>query len=1035
MIDGLIRWSLHNRLLVLLVAGALLVLGAWRAYEMPVDVFPDLSAPTVTIVTEAHGMAPEEVEQYVTLPIETALNGASSMRRVRSSSGVGISVVWAEFEWGTDIFRDRQVVGERLQAVRGQLPAEVEPPLLAPVASVMGEILFVALSSDVHSPMEVRSEADWLVRRRLLAVPGVAQAIPIGGDVRQLQVVLSPERLAAHGLGLDEVAGALKAASASSSAGFIVEGGEELLVHGLGRVTSEAELATTVVALRDGRPILVRDVGEVLWGPALKRGTGAFGGKPAVVLGIQKQPGANTLELTARLDVVFTELAARLPEGMTLHTDIFRQADFIEVAVDNVTSALRDGALLVVIILLLFLGSFRPTLISALAIPLSLVVSVLSLEAMGVSLNTMTLGGMAIAVGALVDDAIIDVENVVRRLRENALLSASERQPLLTVVFEASREIRASIVFATFIIMLVFVPLFFLSGVEGRLLAPLGVAYLVSLGASLVVALTVTPALCLLLLEREASTHASETRLLSFMKARFQPLLDVAISRWRALTTAFIALFVLSFAALLGAGQSFLPPFNEGTLTISVVSVPGIALEQSDRIGRMVDEILLSHPEVVAVARRTGRAELDEHAQGVNASELEVTLALKDRSMAELLESMRNALSAVPGTSITIGQPISHRIDHMISGTRASIAVKVFGQDLPTLYRVAGAIKGEMEAVPGVVDLSLEEQPSIPFARVRLDRSAVAAHGLRPHDVTEAMEIAFTGAEVAEVREGDRRFDVVVKLSDDARESLERLRGLSIALPGGGSAPLDALASVARDVGPASISRENVQRKVVVMANVSGLDVVGAVEAIRARIENNLEMPAGVHVELGGQFESAHVAQRNIALLGVLVLLGVFALLLSVLGSARDALLVLLNLPLALVGGVVGVFLSGGVVSVATLIGFITLFGIATRNGLMLVTHIQHLVLVEGVSDPVEAVRRGALERLAPVLTTALASALALVPLAFRGGEPGAEIQSPMAMVILFGLVTSTLLNMLLVPALYLPYGRVTRSLRGQGPR
>ncbi len=1029
MIDGLIAWSLKNRVIVLLVAAGLLGIGAWRASQMPVDVFPDLTAPTVTVLTEAHGMAPEEVERYVTLPIETALNGAAGLRRVRSSSGVGISVVWAEFEWGTDIFRARQVVSERLQTARGQIPADLEPPMLAPVTSIMGEILFIAMTSDAQSPMEIRTEADWTVRRRLLSVPGVAQVIPIGGEVRQLQVILSPERLAAFDLALDEVSEALTLASSSSSAGFILEGGEELLVHGLGRVHSENDLLTTLVARRGGHPVLVRDVGKVLWGPALKRGTGAFGGEPAVVMGIQKQPGANTLALTERLDEVFADLQARLPEGMKIHSDIFRQADFIDVAVDNVSSALRDGAILVLLILLVFLGSFRPTVISALAIPLSLVVSVLVLDAMGVTLNTMTLGGMAIAVGALVDDAIIDVENVVRRLRENAVRPEAERRSALSVVFDASREIRSSIVFATLIIMLVFLPLFFLSGVEGRLLVPLGLSYLVSLGASLVVALTVTPALCLLLLAR-GGHQEEETRFLRGLKAVFAPLLEVALKRWLAVAAASLVLLLAAGVALASAGQSFLPRFNEGTLTISVVTVPGVSLKQSDSLARMVDGILLAQPEVTRVARRTGRAELDEHAQGVNASEIDVTLAVKERSTAEFLAALRSAFAAVPGTNITIGQPISHRIDHMLSGTRANLAVKVFGQDLTLLYRVAGEIQREMEGVSGIVDLSLEQQPSIPFARVGLDRAAVAAHGLAAHDVTEAMEIAYTGAEVATVTDGDRRFDLVVKLPDEERSSLSRLKALRVSIPSGGSVPLSALASVVRDVGPGRIARENVERKVVVQANVAGEDVVGVVEAVRERVRERVTLPTGVHVEYGGQFESAQQAQQTIFWLSLLVLLGVFALLLSVLGSATDTLLVLLNLPLALIGGVVGVFLSGAVISVATLIGFVTLFGIATRNGLMLVTHVQHLVREEGVDDPAVAVRRGAMERLAPVLMTALASALALVPLALASGEPGAEIQSPMAVVILCGLVTSTALNMLVVPALYLQFGSVTRRLR-----
>ena len=1029
MVDGLIRWSLSNRALVLALAALLFAVGAWRAFTLPVDVFPDLTAPTVTVLTEAHGMAPEEVERLVTLPIETALNGASGLRRLRSSSGVGISIVWAEFDWAVDVYRARQVVSERLQEARAQIPADIAPPQLAPVSSIMGEILFVALTNEDGDRMALRSVADWTVRRRLLAIPGVAQVIPIGGEVRQLQVVLSPERLAAYDLSIIEVMEALRDSSASTSAGFLVEGGEELLIHGVGRVDGARDLEDTIVSSREGRRVLVRDVGEVRFGPALSRGAAAFAGEPAVVIGIQKQPGANTLSLTDRLDAVFADIARELPPGTELHTDIFRQADFISLAVDNVADALRDGALLVLLILIVFLGALRPTLTSAVALPLSLVAAVFALDLLGITLNTMTLGGMAIAVGALVDDAIIDVENVVRRLRENAGKPVGARRPVFDVVLDASREVRASIVLATLIIALVFAPLFFLSGVEGRLLAPLGIAYVVALAASLFVALTVTPAMCLVVLEKGADRSHDDTRVLKALKRVYDRLLLPSLDRARSVVVAAAISLAVAIGALFGTTQSFLPAFNEGTLTISVVTLPGISLRDSDRLAHMVDEILLAQPEVARVARRTGRAELDEHAQGVNASELDVSLSLDGAPMGPFLTRLRAALDAVPGANISIGQPISHRIDHMTSGTRAGIAVKAFGVDLPSLHRVAAQLKALMEQVPGCVDVALEEFPSIPFARVLLDRRTVAAHGLRPHDVIQTMEVGLSGAVVAELREGDRRVDIVVRLPDDARSDLAALAALRVHTPDGGDVPLLALASVDRDAGPGSISRENVQRKVVVMANVDGEGLVEVVEAIRARVDASIALPEGVQIEYGGQFESAASAERSLFLLGLLVLLGVFALLVSGLGSLRDALLVLVNLPLALIGGVVGVYASGANVSVATIIGFIALFGIATRNGLLLVTHIRHLVEQEGVTSSREAVRRGSRERLAPVLMTALAAALALVPLALRHGEAGAEIQSPMAMVILFGLLSSTALNMIVVPVLYLHFGAATRGL------
>jgi CzcA family heavy metal efflux pump len=1034
MVDRFIRWSLENRFFVLIGAALLMVWGTVEALRMPVDVFPDLTAPTVTVITEAHGMAPEEVETLVTFPIETALNGASGVRRVRSSTSVGIAVVWVEFDWGTDIYQARQIVAEKLQLLRGSLPPEIEPPVLAPISSIMGEIMFIAITSDRHAPIDIRTRADWQIRRRLLAVPGVSQVIPIGGDSRQFQVRLIPERMSAYGVSVTEVIDAVEGTNENTSAGFLVEGGQEFLIHGEGRVYDPDDIGETVVAVRDGEPILLRDLATVRIGAPprrFKRGEGSFNAKPAVIVGIQKQPDANTLELTERLDAVLDDIQASLPEGMVIDRHIFRQADFIEVAIENVVAALRDGAFLVVIIVMLFLMSLRATGITILAIPLSLLASILSMRALDLSINTMTLGGMAIAVGALVDDAIIDVENVVRRLREWAKLAQESHRPAMTVVFEASKEIRSSIVFATFIIILVFLPLFFLTGVEGRLLRPLGFAYVVSLFASLIVALTVTPVLCLLLLPGSRTVReAHEPKLVHWLKEKYDPILKKALVRWKPLIAGAVTLFVAAGVALLVAGGVFLPDFNEGTLTISAVTLPGTSFEESDRLGRMVEEILLGQPEVVATARRTGRAELDEHAQGVNAAEIDVNLKMVDREKDEFLDDLRRELSVVPGMNIVIGQPISHRIDHMLSGTRANIAVKIFGEDLYELRRIAAQVRAVMDGVEGVADLAVEQQTDIPFVRVRMNRSAIARHGLHIRDVAEAMETAFRGRKVSQVLEGQAAFDLVVRYDPSSIEDFELLRETLIATPSGARIPLHALAEIRKDLGPNMISRENVQRKIVVMCNVAGRDLRSVVEDIRAGIEQSVTLPVGYHVEYGGQFESAEKASQTLLLLGLAVVVGIFLILFVAFGSARDASLVMVNLPLALIGGVVGVYLSGGVLSVASIIGFITLFGIATRNGIMMISHFHHLVEHEGVTDPVVAVRRGAAERLSPILMTALAAGLGLVPLALSGGEPGSEIQTPMAIVILCGLVSSTVLNMLVVPALYLRFGALGEPQR-----
>jgi CzcA family heavy metal efflux pump len=1023
-IDRIIRWSLENRLLVLVMSTVLLATGAYRALRMPVDVFPDLTAPTVTVIVEAHGLAPQEVETQVAFPIETALNGAAGVRRVRSSSAVGIAIVWVEFGWGTEIYRARQIVAEKLQLAQATLPPEVDRPVLAPVSSIMGEIMFIALTSSTHSPMELRTTADWMLRRRLLAVPGVSQVVPIGGEVKQYQVVLRPERLLAHAVTVDEVMGALRASNVNSAAGFRVEGGQEYLIRGVGRVHSLDDIESTVVALRGGLPVLVRQLGTVRLGPAPRRGTGAHDGRPAVILGIQKQPEANTLELTRHIDRLLDDVQRSLPAGMKVQRHIFRQADFIARAVHNIQAALRDGALLVVAVVLVFLVSGRATLITLLALPLSLVASVLVLWALGATLNTMTLGGMAIAVGALVDDAIIDVENVVRRLRQNLRQPEAEQRPVVDVVFEASREVRSSILYASLVIVLVFLPVFFLAGVEGRLLQPLGLAYVVALGASLLVALTVTPALCSLLLPRSRAVNRDrEPWLVRRLVPLYGRLLDGWLGRWKLVGTLSLLVLGASVVALVLAGRAFLPEFNEGSLTVNLVTPPGTSLAQSDALGRWVEQILLRQPEVTATARRTGRAELDEHAQDVSASEIDVGLKPGGgRRKAALLAGLRRELAAVPGSAISLGQPISHRIDHMLSGTRSNLAVKVFGPDLQELRRLAEEVRRAMQSIPGVADLAVEPQVSIPFVTVRFDRLALARHGLKVRDAAEAIETAFQGQPVSRVLEPQAAFDLVVRFPEGQADDMEALRATLIGTPRGAFVPLSALARIRKDRGPNTINRENVQRRITVTCNAAGRDLGSLVDEVRRRVTTAVAVPGGYRIEYGGQFESATEASRRLLLLGGLVALGIFALLFGALGSVRQTVLVMLNLPLALIGGVAGVYLGGGVLSVASMVGFITLFGIATRNGLMLVAHAQHLGETEGL-DTRAAIHRGACERLVPILMTALAAGLALVPLALAGGEPGNEIQSPMALVILCGLLSSTALNMFVVPAFYLRFG------------
>jgi CzcA family heavy metal efflux pump len=1030
MIGKIISWSLRNKLFVVIAGLMLLVWGGWQATKTPVDVFPDLTAPSVTVVAEAHGMAPTDVESLVTFPVETVLNGAPGVRRVRSATKTGLAVVTVEFDWGTDLYLARQVVAERLQVARAALPPDLPAPAMTPAASIMGEILFIALHSPKHSGMEVKNAAEQVLKRRLLAVPGVAEVMTIGGDTQQFQVTVKPERLAAYGLTVGEVMTALRDGNQNATAGFYAEGGQEYLIQGQGRIQRLDDIAETVVAVKHGQPVLVRHVAEVGIGAAPKRGVGSHNGKPAVILGIQKQPGANTLDLTRHLDRILAEIQTGLPEGMKIETHIFRQSDFIEVSIANLRTALIEGAVLVIAIVFAFLLSARATAITLLAIPLSLLAAVLSMKALGVSINTMTLGGMAIALGALVDDAIIVVENIVRRLRENLAKPEAQRVGAPHVVFEATKEIQGSIVFATLIIVLVFLPLFFLSGVEGRLMVPLGFAYVVSLAASLFVAITVTPVLAAWFLPQSKIVRANvEPRFVHALRAAYRRLLDATVTRWRPIALASAAALALSLVALAFAGRSFLPDFNEGTLTIGTATLPGTSLEESDRLGRMVEEILLSHPEVTATARRTGRAEGDPHAMDVSASEMEVTLKMRERSKEDFLAALRADLAGVPGSQIVVGQPISHRIDHMLSGSRSNIAVKIFGPDLDELRRLTAQVKSVVQEVPGAVDVSDEQQSDIPFLTIRFKREALARHGLSIREVAETIEAAYAGVTASRVQQGQAGYDLTVRFDPEVRASIEAIRATLITTHDGARLPLAALADIDNTRGPYYISRENVQRKMVVMANVAGRDLASVVAEIRQKVGAGVTVPAGYHIEYGGQFESAEEASRTLLLLGAAVMAGIFLLLYVAFRTARDALLIMLNLPLSIIGGVVGVFVAGGVLSVASIIGFITLFGIATRNGVMMIAHIHHLVEHEGVTDALTAVKRGAEERLVPILMTALAAGLALVPLALAAGQPGSEIQSPMAVVILCGLLSSTVLNMLVVPALYLRFGAIREEI------
>jgi CzcA family heavy metal efflux pump len=1020
MLNKIIQWSLKNRLLVIIAGIALLIYGGIVAMRAHVDVFPDLTAPTVTILTESHGLAPEEIESLVTLPIESAMNGTAGVFRVRSNSAIGISIVFVEFEFGTDIYRARQLVTEKLQQVR--MPAGVPPPVLGPISSTMGEIMLISMQSKTTSPMELRSLADWVVRPRLLGVSGVSQVMIIGGETKQFQVLVDPAKLADYGLTLEQVTEAVGASNANAAGGFLERPNEEYLIRGRARVYTPEDIGNSVIAVREGTPILVENVATVRAGPALKRGDGSFNGQPAVVATIQKQPGANTLEVTEQIETTLASLKATLPPDVTIDTKAFQQADFINRAVGNVNRSLIEGGVMVTIVLFLFLWNFRTTFISLTAIPLSLITAILVMSYFGITINTMTLGGLAIAIGALVDDAIIDVENVFRRLKQND--HSPRPEPIATVVFKASSEIRNSILFATLIIVLVFLPLFSLGGFEGRMFAPLAFAYIISITASLIVALTVTPVLCYYLLGHSKLLHdEKDSRFVAWLKRHYARILDWTLRHPYKIITVSAAMLLVAVLLFPLMGREFLPPFNEGALNINASLPPGTSLQESNRMGSVIESALHEVPEVVSTTRRTGRAELDEHAAGVNTSEIEVVTKEGDRPHAEMMEDVRQKLSRIPGVEAEVGQPISHRIDHLLSGTRAQIAIKLFGPDLATLRSKAGEIRDAMNNVPGIVDLLVEPQVGVPQVQINMNRQAAAAVGLRAEDLAETVDTAFNGHSPSQVLEEQRTYDVIVRFDDSARESVESIGRTLIDTPTGTKVPISQVAEVRVDQGPNTINRENVQRRIIVQANVAGRDLGSVIEDVRAVIGQKVQLPQGYFVQYGGQFESQEKASRQITILSVVAIAGIFLLLYIALKSMRSALLVMANLPLALIGGVVMVFLSGGTLSVASLVGFITLFGIATRNGIMLISHYSHLMVEEGVGFR-DAIFQGSMERLSPILMTALVTGVGLIPLALGVGEPGKEIQQPMAVVILGGIATSTFLNMIVIPALYLKYGR-----------
>lgn len=1073
MLDALIRSSLKNRAFVMIAALAVAVYGAYRGSHIPVDVFPDLNRPTVTVMTEAHGLAPEEVETLVSFPIESSLNGASGVIRVRSASAVGLSIVWVEFDWGTDIYKARQVVSEKLQLVKQRLPNDVNP-MLAPITSIMGEVLLIGMTAGQSTgPMELRTLADWVIRPRLLAVSGVAQVTVMGGEMRQYHVLTSPERLARYDVTLDELTRAVERSNRATGGGFLIGQERESVIRIVGRAEGLEDIASTVVRPAEPVPITVREVADVVFAPPVKRGEGSIGGSPAVILSVQKQPNADTLALTAQIDRTLNEIQSSLPADVIINPGLFRQQRFIDAAIANVVEAIRDGTAWVVIVLFLFLWNLRVSLVTLTAIPLSVVISALIFDFLGLTINTMTLGGLAVAIGELVDDSIVDVENVFRRLKENR--ARLNPDPALLVVYRASSEVRGSIVYATIVVVLVVLPLFALPGLEGRLFAPLALSYLVTLVASLFVSLTVTPAMASFVLPgAKFLARPGDPLLVRVLKRIDAVIIRFSLKHARGVLFLVFLLVIASISMITGMGGEFLPEFNEGTLTIAASCPPGTSLPESDRLGRRVEKLLLSIPEVTAVSRRTGRAELDEHAENVNVSEIDVTLTESERPRPGIayavlraipgcrsigfdtvgrprdvvLAEVRDMLSEIPGVIFNIGQPISHRLDHIMSGIRAQIAVKIFGPDLDLLRDTADDVGVAMSKIPGVVDLQVEPQVRVPQVRVQIDRAACARQGLTPAEVAETLETALQGSTVSQILEGQRTFDLVVWFDAASRSDIEAIRTTRMSTPGGARVALGSLAQVLETDGPNTINRENVQRRIVVQANVAGRDLESVVNEIRQMVAREVtpKLPSGYFVQLGGQFEAQSDANFQLFVLGPLALLGVFLILCKGLGSWRASLQVMANIPLAAVGSIIallvthwpgtGAFqgvpawkwpevMAGAVtLSVAHWVGFITLTGIVARNGIMMISHYQHLMREEGESFGPAMIVRGSLERLAPVLMTALTAAIGLIPLALGAGQTGKELLHPLAVVVVGGLVSSTLLDQVVTPALYLLYGK-----------
>ena len=1026
MLNKIIGFSLQNRILVLVASVLLLIGGTYTAMHTEVDVFPDLNAPTVVIMTEANGMAAEEVEQLVTFPVETAVNGATGVRRVRSSSTNGFSVVWVEFDWDTDIYLARQIVSEKLAVVSESLPANVGKPTLGPQSSILGEMLIVGLTADSTSMLDLRTIADWTIRPRLLSTGGVAQVAVLGGDIKEYQVQLDPERMRHYGVTLSEVMNITREMNLNANGGVLYEYGNEYIVRGVLSTDKVDQIAKAVVRSNgvSGAPILLEDIADVQVGAKLpKLGTASERGKHAVLLTVTKQPATSTLELTDKLEASLQDLQKNLPADVKVSTDIFRQSRFIESSIGNVQKSLLEGGIFVVIVLFLFLANVRTTVISLVTLPLSLIASILALHYMGFTINTMSLGGMAIAIGSLVDDAIVDVENVYKRLRENRLKPAGEQLPILEVVFNASKEVRMPILNSTLIIIVSFVPLFFLSGMEGRMLVPLGIAFIVALAASTVVALTVTPVLCSYLLGKEKikkqNNENSDSAVARKMKQWYGSALTFVLGHKKGVLGGTIGLFVVALGCFFTLGRSFLPPFNEGSFTINISSLPGISLEESDKMGHRAEELLLSIPEIQTVARKTGRAELDEHALGVNVSEIEAPFELKDRSRSELVAEVREKLGTIVGANVEIGQPISHRIDAMLSGTKANIAIKLFGDDLNRMFTLGNEIKSAIQGIPGIADLNVEQQIERPQLVISPKREMLAKYGISLPEFSEFVNVCLAGEAVSQVYEKGKSFDLTVRVKDDLRDKMEKIRNLMIDTGDGQKIPLNYVAEIRSAMGPNTISRENVKRKIVISANVADRDLRSVVNDIQAQVDAQIKLPEGYHIEYGGQFESEQAASRTLALTSFMSIVVIFLLLYHEFRNVKESAIILINLPLALIGGVFALLITTGEVSIPAIIGFISLFGIATRNGMLLISHYNHLQQEEGYGV-YDSVIRGSLDRLNPILMTALSSALALIPLALSGDLPGNEIQSPMAKVILGGLLTSTFLNGFIIPIVYL---------------